>query len=141
MLTSRSRYGACDLVPFLRRDAGEDATLIEWEKPAAAVALHGRGWSVHRVARAVGLSHETVQEVLEGRYRPAPVANARSLMETSRRESRRAERIMVEGRWVHPDAPHGEPSSYKNWCCRCVPCGEAHRVEQRARRARKRAEA
>ena len=137
-LTVRTRHGAVDLVPFLRRDAGEDSELPDWEKPAAAVALRGRGWTIHRVARAVGLSHETVQEVLDGRWRPARPSTARSLVEQSRRERRRAERVMVGDCWVHPDAPHGESSSYKNWCCRCGDCTVAHRVYQRELRAAKR---
>ena len=140
-LTVRTRYGAVDLVPFLRRDAGEESELPDWEKPAAAVALRGRGWTIHRVARAVGLSHESVQEVLDGRWRPARPANPESLVELSRRENRRAGRVMCECRWVHPDAPHGKSSSYKNWGCQCGPCTEAHRVYQRELRARRRAAA
>lgn len=138
-LTVRTRYGACDLAPFLRRDAGENAPVCDWEKPAAALALRGRGWTIHRVARAVGLSHEVVQEILDGRWRPARPSTEASLAERSRRERRRAERVMVDGRLVHPGAPHGEPRSQKNWGCQCVPCSEANVVLVREQRERARA--
>jgi len=140
-LTVRTRYGAADLVPFLRRDAGEDIALRDWEKPAAALALHARGWDEYRISRAVGLSAETLGEVLAGRWRAAQPAGDPSVEESARRDRRRTERVMVDGRWVHPDAPHGRSSSYKNWGCQCGPCTEAHRVYQRELRAKRRAAA
>lgn len=138
-LTVRTRYGAVDLVPFLRRDVGEDVDLLDWEKPAATLALHGRGWTIHRVARAVGLSHEVVQKILDGRWRPARPSTEASLAERDRRERRRAERVMVDGRLVHPDAPHGEPRAQKNWSCQCLPCTDANARLVREQRARARA--
>lgn len=138
-LTVRTRYGAVDLVPFLRRDAGENAPVCDWEKPGAVVELYRRGWTVHRVARAVGLSHEVVQEILDGRWRPARPSTEASLAERDRRERRRAERVMVDGRLVHPDAPHGEPRAQKNWSCQCLPCTDANARLVREQRARARA--
>lgn len=48
-----------------------------------------------------------------------------------RRAERGAERVLVEGRLVHPRATHGCASSYVNWGCRCVPCTSAHRENRR----------
>jgi hypothetical protein len=42
-----------------------------------------------------------------------------------RREKRRAERVLIDGLWVHPNAPHGKLHAYTNWTCRCTPCGNA----------------
>jgi len=140
------RYGSCDLVPFLRRDAGQKATGPDWEKPAAVDALHRRGWTLHRIAAAIGGAQERVGEVLDGTYRPKVEVRAtprRQRLErsekTQRTRARRlAERVMVQGRWVHPHAPHGQPHTYKNWGCHCHPCTVAYSVERRRARQQQR---
>jgi hypothetical protein len=48
---------------------------------------------------------------------------------------RYTERVMVDGRWVHPDAPHDTCGGYTNWGCRCVPCTVAFTEEQARIRA------
>ncbi|HLR94972.1 MAG TPA: hypothetical protein VK053_10630, partial [Jiangellaceae bacterium] len=58
---------------------------------------------------------------------------------TQRTRARRlAERVMVQGRWVHPHAPHGQPHTYKNWGCHCHPCTVAYSVERRRARQQQR---
>lgn len=47
---------------------------------------------------------------------------SRSLDRAHRRRQRYAQRHVVDGRLVHPDAPHGTPGSYQNWGCRCLEC-------------------
>jgi hypothetical protein len=50
--------------------------------------------------------------------------------------ARRAERVLVNGRLVHPHAPtHGENSTYNNYGCHCGPCEEAHSEAMQAYRA------
>lgn len=44
---------------------------------------------------------------------------------TTLRQRRFAERVMVDGRWVHPTAPahvHGKSMGYMSYGCRCSPC-------------------
>lgn len=48
------------------------------------------------------------------------------------RQRRAAQRQPVDGRLVHPDAPHGTAGGYQNWTCRCQPCTDAN-VTARAR--------
>ncbi|CAM3456713.1 hypothetical protein STSO111631_20015 [Stackebrandtia soli] len=51
------------------------------------------------------------------------------------RAERRAERVDVGGRLVHPRAPHGSASGYQHWSCRCGPCSAANRSSTAATRA------
>ena len=138
-----NQYGVCDLVPFLRRDAGEAATACTWEKPAAAVALHRRGWELPRIAAALGWTQEQVSEALAGTYRPQVEVRAtprirRSEKTQQTRARRLAERVLDQGRWIHPHAPHGQPHTYKNWGCHCHPCTVAHSVERHRARQQQR---
>lgn len=157
-LTAHTSYGACDLVPFLRRDAGQKARVFDWERPAAAVALHRRGWEVGRIAKATGWDQERVREVLDGVHRPVLEVRASQRhtvgvdidevtlrrLERAREKSQRtrarrlAERVMDQGRLVHPRAPHGQPHTYKNWGCHCHPCTAAYSVERRRARQQQR---
>lgn len=45
-----------------------------------------------------------------------------------------------KGRWLRErrseDAPHGTPSGYRNWGCRCTPCREAGSADQTERTAK-----
>jgi len=50
-------------------------------------------------------------------------------MRRVQRGRRHAERVLEDGRLVHPAGPHGSGSTYRNKGCRCVPCTEAHRQE------------
>lgn len=52
------------------------------------------------------------------------------------RARRLAERVMVDGRLVHPTAPHGSNSTYNSYGCRCIPCGDAHTVGNAKSRAK-----
>ena len=123
-LTIRTRLGAVDLVPFLRRDEGQHGVeLLDWERRPAVLALTDRGWHPERIAHATGLRVGDVHDVLADRDpspEPKPVQSW-----SEKRASRWAERILVDGRMVHPDAPHGTTTGYAHWGCRCIPCGDA----------------
>jgi hypothetical protein len=132
-LTARTRLGAADLEPCFRRDRGEQNVEIrDWERKPAALALALMGWSPERIGQATGLHTPAVIELLGGRptatvQRPA----VRPRRDTKAARARRfAERIKkVDGRWFHPRAPHGKPSGYTNYGCRCTPCTAAHTSE------------
>lgn len=57
----------------------------------------------------------------------------------NRKARRRAERVLVNGRLIHPRATHGVRTSYTNWACRCVPCTDAWRQATNVRRLARRA--
>lgn len=46
-------------------------------------------------------------------------------------ESRRAERVLVDGIWINPNAPHGEVRGYKMYYCECQQCRDAFNKYQR----------
>jgi hypothetical protein len=50
-----------------------------------------------------------------------------STRERTYRETRKARRVLVNGRLVAPlpERKHGLASSYTNWSCRCIPCSVA----------------
>jgi hypothetical protein len=144
-LTIRTRLGAVDLVPFLRRDEGnEGVELHQWERRPAVLALDARGWHPERIAHATGLLVDVVHEVLAGWTppppKPAPTPSAVS--QASLRQRRRAERILIDGRLVHPDAPHGRPVGYRHWGCQCELCSTAralHSADLRRKTAERKA--
>lgn len=41
------------------------------------------------------------------------------------RESNRDERVLINGVYVHPFAPHGTRNGYQYYKCRCGPCTQA----------------
>jgi hypothetical protein len=52
------------------------------------------------------------------------------------RERRGRLRVLVDGRLVAPVQQHGSESTYNNWMCRCVPCGDVARANKAERRER-----
>jgi len=56
------------------------------------------------------------------------------------REKLFAQRVMVDGRWFHPDASHGEVGGYTRFGCRCGLCTEAQRIDIASRKADRHAE-
>lgn len=59
----------------------------------------------------------------------------------ARFQRRKAERVAVGGRLVHPTAPHGTENAYKHYSCRCQVCREVAvraAVERSRRRATRR---
>ncbi|MEV6219881.1 hypothetical protein [Nocardia sp. NPDC051833] len=71
---------------------------------------------------------------VEDRARPM----SRADYEREWRAARAAERVEVNGRLVHPSAPHGTASAYVAYGCRCEPCTTAAvvRTEERQDRVR-----
>lgn len=134
-LTVRTRLGVVDLVPFMRRDEGDkEVQLRDWEKGPAVIALDELGWHQERIAHATGLHGDAIRDVLEGRE-PEPEPKPQ-LSREEIRDRRMAERVNVDGRWVHPDAPHGKTSGYTHWGCRCPLCGGAQADYKAAAKAR-----
>lgn len=122
-LTIRTRLGAVDLVPFLRRDEGQHGVdLLDWERRPAVLALTERGWHPERIAHATGLRVADVHDVLEGKTPPPPEPTPSRM---SLRSRRMAERILIDGAMVHLGAPHGTTTGYTHWGCRCDRCGDA----------------
>src|SRR5882724_10676585 len=56
-----------------------------------------------------------------------------------RRARRLPERVVIDGRLVHPRANHGVGNAYTNFGCRCEPCTSAWRASVRKRRMSRRA--
>jgi hypothetical protein len=55
------------------------------------------------------------------------------------RWKKRDERELIDGHLVAVNArTHGNDSTYTNWMCRCIPCTEAHRIDQINDRERRR---
>jgi len=51
---------------------------------------------------------------------------ARRAREDKRNKQRKAERIKVNGRMIHPLALHGTVNAYESYMCRCEDCSDAH---------------
>jgi hypothetical protein len=88
--------------------------------------LDNDGGRTARVAKAI---EKTVTEI------EAQRAKARAKYNRIRAR-RLAERVMVDGRLVHPTAPHGSNSTYNSYGCRCIPCTDAHTVGNAKSRAK-----
>lgn len=92
-MTMRTPAGAVDLVPLLRRLAGDETSRIaEHERPAAALALTHLGVTIDQVSRALNTSHGRVRDAL-AKYGMDPVPAAEpfswtGLAYTSRRKDR-----------------------------------------------------
>lgn len=56
------------------------------------------------------------------------------------RKRRHSERVRIDGRWVHPDAPHGTPHGRVSYGCRCEECRGVGTRDQAARRTRRMSE-
>jgi hypothetical protein len=82
-----------------------------------------------RTARVEEATKKTEEEIAGAR------AKARSKYRRIRAR-RLAERVMVDGRWVHPTAPHGSNSTYNAYGCRCIPCTDAHAIGNAESRAK-----
>lgn len=68
------------------------------------------------------------------------MTSKKSMQCRDKRWEKRALRQLIDGRLVAVEAvDHGIYTTYQNWHCRCVPCTEAHRIEQRRHRDERRA--
>lgn len=147
-MTMRTPAGPVDLVPLQRRlDGDKGATVLDDERPAAVLALTYLGTPIHQITKAMNMAHRDVRSALL-KYGMEPVCVsdeiswtgvAYSTTNAGRRTRRRAERVDVGGRLVHPSAevPHGTETGYTEWSCHCAPCTTAHAAKLAAYRARK----
>lgn len=68
----------------------------------------------------------------------ASQAEKRAARDKARREERFAERVMVDGNLVHPEAKHGTIGGYTNFGCRCEPCrGRMSELKKKSRERNK----
>lgn len=124
-LTIRTELGSVDMVALQRIDAGDESvSLPEWERKAAVLALHRKGWPLYRISKVTSLNNETVTDLIR-KYCPEDLPETPEEQDTYRR--RLAERVLIDGRMVHPRAPHGKKTGYVHWGCRCDPCTIANR--------------
>lgn len=131
--TAITPMGRVDMVPFLRRIRGnKHQEFSENERDAAVFALHSAGFGPDVIAPAVRMSFTDVSDLLAGVQRKAVAEEPRVPLKVRRM----AERVLIDGRLVHPDASHGTSAGYDHWWCRCVPCCGARAVRAAAQRRR-----
>lgn len=138
--TAITPLGRVDMVPFMRRIKGNKTQEFSAdERDAGVLALHAAGFGVNAITAAVNMSGTEVANVLSGDRSASTVEEPVLPL----KQRRMAERVLVDGRWVHPDAPHGTSSGYDHWWCRCMPCSGARavRAAEQRRRAAERKEA
>lgn len=148
-MSMRTPKGSVDLVPLFRRLEGDkDTPVLDDERTAAVLALAHLGTPVVHIHRALNMDTSDVKAVLaehgmEPVYLSEPEAISwsrvayNSVSSTERRERRAADRVIVDGLLVHPDAPHGTNTGYTEYRCQCGPCGAAHAVKLAEHRAEK----
>jgi hypothetical protein len=144
-MTMYTPAGPVDLVPLYRRLEGDrHADVVNDERPAAILALTHLGHPVERIAAILNMHPARVREVLVARGMaevPAEasesIAGVACTSAAQRRAKRRAERIEVDGRPFHPDAPHGTDYAYTDFGCHCTPCQAAHAAALAETRRRK----
>jgi len=150
-MTMRTPAYTVDLVPLFRRlDGDKEVPILTDERPAAVLALTHMGVSIDQIAKALSMAHRDIRAVLSKHdmepivFDPPESYSYIGLAYTSntqRREQRRSDRVMVDGRLVHPGekVPHGTETGYTEWGCQCEPCTGAHAqtlAGYRAKRAR-----
>jgi hypothetical protein len=133
--TAITPLGHVDMVPFLRRMRGvSDEPVPSDEMHAGILALAAAGFPAHLIAHAVDASYETTCEVLAGRRKPRGLGSEKHLKAQELKARRYAERVLVDGRLVHPRCVHGKEKSYQGFGCRCIPCTAAHAAYRRQSR-------
>lgn len=144
-MTMRTPEGPVDLVPLFRRLEGDKETPVASdEKDAAVLALTHLGVATHLMHKVLHMSHSEVKAVLS-KHGMEPVMTGGAFSWTAVAypsqgglgARRRAQRVLVDGRLVHPEANHGSNYAYTDYFCRCVPCSDAHNVAMAERKARK----
>jgi len=133
--TAITPLGRVDMVPFLRRMRGvSDEPIPDDELYAGILALAAVGIAPHLIAHAVDASYETTCDVLAGRKKPRGLGSEKHAQAKELKAKRLAERVLIDGRLVHPRCVHGEEKSYQGFGCRCVPCTDAHAAFRRESR-------
>lgn len=124
------------MVPFMRLLEGDKTVQVhDFERDAGIVALYAAGVPTWRICKAFNMSAAVVNDILAGKEpkrREGPMAASEKYDRWKAGQARRyAQRVMVGGRLVHPNAVHGSNASYTGYGCRCVPCSESHTVARR----------
>jgi len=144
-MTMSTPEGPVDMVPLQRRLEGDKTTpIVDDERPAAILALTHLGVSMDHIHRVLNMAHRDVKAVLlkhgmEPIYPPKEIAwtGVAQTSSKQRRTQRLAERIEVDGRPYHPEAPHGSELAYTEYGCHCQADRDAHAAKLRADRDKK----
>jgi hypothetical protein len=147
-MTMRTPAGPVDLVPLMRRlDGDKTAVIVDFERDAAVLALTHLGVATHIVHGIVNTSYEVTRALLKKHgMQPILMDNKGEIAWTGvaqtsskqRRDARLAQRIEVDGRPFHPDAPHGTELAYTEFGCHCPKCRSAHAAKLRTDRDKRR---
>lgn len=141
-MTMRTSAGPVDLVPLYRRlDGDMEVRVVDDERDAAVLALTHLGTPINHIVRALHMTHRDARAVL-ARCDMEPILPAESFSwmavvytsNTQRRQQRKAERELIDGRLVHQGAPHGTDFGYTDFGCQCAPCSAAHAAKLAAHR-------
>lgn len=147
-MTMRTPDGPVDLVPLQRRLEGDKTTeVLADERDAAVLALTHLGVPAYQINKVLNMSHTEMRKVLS-RYGMEPVmatpteaiawTGVAQTSSSQRRAKRLAERIIVDGRPFHHDAPHGTELAYTEYGCHCQADRAAHAAKLRSDRDKKR---
>lgn len=117
-LTVRNELGSVDMVVVARRLQGDKTVEVpDFERKAAALELLRRGLPVHDIKQRISINPDTLAQIVA-------MFGQREVTDLYHR--RLAERVRINGRWVHPAAPHGKRQGYVSFGCRCWPCTTAN---------------
>jgi hypothetical protein len=124
-LTVHTELGTVDMVAVVRRLEGDkNVDIHSWEREPAVLAMYRRGYPTYEISRVTTLNPASVNEIL-AKFCPTFTPEEEDKPDRYRR--RMAERVLIDGELVHPEAPHGKKSGYVHWACRCTPCTVANR--------------
>ena len=70
------------------------------------------------------------------KVKPPRAAKGHRRTQAEWRKHYAAQRVMVDGKMVHPDAPHGTITGYSSYSCRCPKCSAENTKSCAARKAR-----
>jgi hypothetical protein len=145
-MTMRTPAGPVDLVPLFRRLEGDkEVRVVDDEREAAVLALTHLEVPVTQVTKVLNMAPRDVKAALQAHgmkpvYAPELFAwtGVAQTSSKQRRDARLAERIIVDGRPFHQDAPHGTDLAYTEYGCHCEQDRAAHAAKLRADRDKKR---
>lgn len=145
-MTMRTPAGPVDLVPLYRRLEGDMAVrVVDDERDAAVLALTHLEVPITQITRLLHMAPRDVRAALRAHgmepvYAPELFAwtGVAQTSSKQRRQQRLAERIEVDGRPFHRDAPHGTELAYTEYGCHCQLDRAAHAAKLRADRAKRR---
>lgn len=114
-----------NLHPFAQKILRGESLTDSTDKPTPASARPVKKKTIRRTRKGTGyVQHLTVEE-----DKARLAANKRRS-----RDNLLAERIEIDGKMIHPRAPHGTVKGCRYYCCCCQPCNDAFQAFKRERR-------